>query len=282
MNVQIKLSVLCFVFATGLIANAKDPELKPFQGNWEVVELVEDGHVVPQEAIPEWLPSGGHFEIVDNSMLFTSHDDGKKHAKVFEIDATQIPHGVDLVNRDGKEAKGIYQFDDGKLVVCFADPDDGPRPTEFSAKKGSKRMLMVIKKTSGPPKAEKLAAASRTPAPSVAGKILTDQELGKMLPGTWRYLDDAGALVLTIRANGTWSSIREVQEMRLFQKVFVRTPISSGTWTLKNGTLNMLCTASLHPERINHVLPFSIRSISESDFLFVDYLGRVGKATRVQ
>lgn len=279
MNMMVKLSFVSVVLCASLIAQAKDPELAAFQGHWEVTELVEDGHVVPAEAIPEWLPSGGKFEIIDNSMLFVSHDDGKKHARLFEIDATQFPRAVDLITREKKEALGIYKFDDGQLIACFSDPGDGPRPTEFSAKKGSKRMLMVMKKTSGPSKDAKQAAPKS--GPSVAGKVVTDQEMAKMIPGTWRYLDDAGALVLTIRANGTWSTIREVQEMRLFQKVFVRTPISSGTWTLKNGTMHLLCTASLHPERINHTLPFAIRSISESDFIFVDYLGRVGKAAKI-
>lgn len=283
MNMLSKLSFACVVLCCAMVANGKDQELAPFQGHWEVIELVEDGHVIPHEAIPEWLPSGGQFEIVDNSMLFTSHEDGKKHVRLFEIDATQFPRAVDLITREKKEAVGIYKFDEGKLIACFSDPEDGTRPSEFSAKKGSKRMLMVMKKVPAPAKGEKAAAPARqaNASPSAAGKIVTDQELAKMIAGTWRYVDDGGALILTVRGNGSWSTIREVQEMRLFQKVFVRTPVSSGTWTLKNGTLNLLCTASLHPERINHTLPFTVRSISETDFIFVDYLGRVGKAVKM-
>jgi hypothetical protein len=69
--------------------------------------------------------------------------------------------------------------------------------------------------------------------------------------------------------------------MRLLEKVFVRTPVSSGTWSVKKGALTLLCTSSIHPERVNHTLPFTIRSISDNDFIFVDYVGRLGKATRV-
>lgn len=257
-------------------AAADNADLKQLQGKWEVIELVENGHSIPHDAIKEWLPSGGHLEIIENSINFTSHDDGKKHAKIFEIDDTQFPKGIDLLTRGKVEALGIYKFDDGKLVVCLSDPEDGPRPTEFGAAKGSKRMLMVMKKGASSGAKEHVEAA---PA---HGKSINDEELAKMLPGTWRYRDDIGSLLLTLRDNRTWSTTREVQEFRLLQKVFVRTAVSSGTWSVKKGTLSLLCTASIHPDRINHALPFTIRSITPNDFIFVDYVGGQGKATKVQ
>ena len=271
---------LCLaVFAT-IFAADKNPELQPFQGRWEVAELVENGRVIPHEAIREWLPSGGRIEIVDNAMMYTSTDDGKKHAKVFAIDATQFPKGFDMITRDKKEAAGIYKFDDGKLVVCLSDPEDGPQPTEFSAKEGSKRMLMVLKRPSTSPTDKPGTASAQTPK-TVAAKVVTDAEVASLLAGTWRYQDDAGALVVTIVGDGTWSTIREVTEMRLFKKVFVQTPVSSGTWTVKNGVLNFHCTSSVHIQRVNHTLPFTIRSITEKDMIFVDYMGRLGKATKI-
>ena len=59
--------ISAFLFSATLIAGIvvaadKDSDLKQFQGKWEVVELVEDGKVIPREAIKEWLPSGGQFE----------------------------------------------------------------------------------------------------------------------------------------------------------------------------------------------------------------------------
>jgi uncharacterized protein (TIGR03067 family) len=266
--------VLCLALFATLLAADKNPELQPFQGRWDVTELVEDGRVIPHEAIREWLPSGGKLEIVDNALMYASPQDGKKHAKIFTIDPTQIPKGIELVTREKKEAVGIYKFDDGQLVVCLSDPEDGPQPTEFSAKAGSKRMLMVLKRAH-------VAEKAATAAPSIAAKVLTDAELAQKVPGTWRYLDDAGALVVTIEPDGTWSTIREVTEMRLFKKVFVQTPVSSGTWTVSKGTLNFLCTSSIHLNRVNHTLPFAIRSISDKDMIFVDYMGRLGKAVRI-
>ena len=282
MKNALKFSLPCLLaFGTlYLYAADKDPELEPFQGRWEVKELVENGHVIPHEAIREWLPSGGHIEIADNALMYVSPQDGKKHAKIFAIDGTQYPKGFDMIMREKKEAVGIFRFDEGRLIVCLSDPDDGPRPTEFSAKEGSKRMLMVLQRKPDSVAAAKPAEKNAAPA-SVAAKILTDAELAKMMPGTWRFKDDAGALIITINGDSTWSSIREVEEMRLFKKMFVQTPVSSGKWSVKNGTVNFLCTASVHIDRVNHNLPFTIRSISEKDLIFVDFMGRLGKAVKI-
>ena len=277
--------LLSLLLVGPLAAAENEVELKQFVGHWEVIELVDDGHVIPREAIREWLPSGGHAEIADSAIMFTSPDDGKKHVKVFTIDATQYPRAIDIVTREKKEAIGIYRFDEGRLVVCLTDPADGPRPTEFAAKESSKRMLMVLKPASAPVAAPKVrpapASQSTAGAAGVTAQVLTDAEAAKRLQGTWRYKDDAGALIVALAGNGTWSSIREAKELRLFQKVFVRTPISSGKWTVENGTLTFHCTASVYLNRVNQQLPFTIRSVSDGDFIFVDYLGRLGRASKV-
>ena len=90
-----------------------------------------------------------------------------------------------------------------------------------------------------------------------------------------------GAIV-SMTENAAWSSVRESQQLRLFQKVFVRTPISNGRWSVKQGTLTFHCLTSVIPSRVNQQLSFTVRSISDRDFIFVDYMGRLGKATRVQ
>jgi len=278
--------LLGLLLVTSTHAAEGDAELKPFQGTWEAVELSEDGHVVPREAISEWLPSGGRFEIADNAIIVTNPHDGKKSAKLYSIDATQYPRAIDIITRDKKDAVGIFRFDDDRLIVCLIDPEEGARPTDFSARKGSKRMLMVLKRSAVAEEGKKPAAEPANPpvtdGTGTAAKVLTDADVTKMLYGTWRYNDDAGALVVTLAENGTWSSIRESQELRLFKKVFVRTPISSGKWSVQNGTLNFHCLASIHASRVNHQLLFTVRSISDRDFIFVDYMGRLGKAVKVR
>ena len=278
-----RLVVLATVLtAFPVIGADKNPELEPFQGHWQVAELVEDGKVIPKEAIKEWLPSGGRAEIIDNAVVFKSPQDDKKYVKVFSIDATKYPKGIEVSTPERKDSWGIYRFDDGKLIICLADPTEGDRPTDFSAETGSKRMLMVLQRVN----ADAPAASESTSVPpkpvGKAASILTDEQVTKMLAGSWKLNDSAGSLYVTFNSNGTFSTVREYQELRLFHKSFVQTPISNGTWSVKNGNLTADVTTSVRPDRVNRMFSFAVRSISNQDMIFVDPLGRVGSAMKVR
>lgn len=131
------------------------------------------------------------------------------------------------------------------------------------------------------PKTAEVKTEVKKEPPSPAPKPLTDAQFAQMLQGTWRYTDNIGALFVTFNADGTFSTVREVKELRLFQKVFVQSPVSSGTWSVANGKLMFHVLTSVHPDRVNTQFNFTVRSISQQDFIFVDYLGRVGQAVRV-
>ncbi len=272
--VLLTVSVVC--------GEEKNTELKRFQGYWQVTELAEDGKVIPKEAIKEWLPSGGQAEIVENAIIFKSSHDGKKYVKIFSVDATKYPKQIDVSTQKRKDGWGIYQFDDDKLVICLADPDEAKRPTKFSAETGSKRMLMVLKRRSKDTAAAKPAKPLPKPKAAQAGRILTDGDVTKMLAGSWRLKDSAGTLFLTFNSNGTFSTMREYRQLRLFHKSFAQTPISSGKWSVKDGTLTAHVTASVRFERVNQLFSFAVRSISDRDMIFVDQLGRVGSALKVR
>lgn len=277
------LLVLCV--GAGVCVADKKSELDRFQGRWRVVELVEDGKVIPQAAIQEWLPSGGFIEVVENAIVFRSTDDGKKHAKVFSVDATAYPGHFDLSTRERKEGVGIYKFDDGKLVICLVDPQEGERPTEFAAKKGSERMLMVLERladTASKPAPSERPAPPRSSDEGTAARVLTDAEVTGMLQGTWKYSDSIGALYVIFDEAGTYRVVREVTEIRRFQKMFVQTPISSGTWQVRNGGLRFHCTQSVHADRVGERVTFDIRSISAKDMIFIDYMGKLGQASKVK
>lgn len=267
------------------LAMAKDSEVERFHGKWKVVELVEDGKVIPEEVISEWLPSGGRFTIAENALQFIDHTDGKKQVKLFTLDETQSPKGIDLQSRDKKrESWGIYRFDGEQLIVCLSDPEDTERPTSFSAKTGSKRMLLTLERI-----AEKDAANPTPSGPKSisetsdkTAKYLTDAESAKAIIGKWRLTDALGTLITTLSPDGTFSTSRELEELRLFKKTFVQTPISSGTWTVKNGQLMFHVTATTQIERLNHKYAFSLRSFSATDMIYVDPNGHVGRAIRVR
>ncbi len=261
----------------------EDPELSKFQGHWEVTDLVEDGKVIANERIRELLPSGGRAQIIENAIIFRSPTSGKQGAKVFRIEPAKYPKRIEVSASQGKDSWGIYQFDDDKLIICLTDPNEAARPGDFSAEAGSKRMMMVLKRSAEKDSATKPPAAAepQKPQPAQALKGLTDADLTRMLAGTWRLNDNAGSLFVTFKANGTVSTVREYQELRLFHRSFVQTPISAGTWSIKNGQLTAHVNRSVEIARVNRLFTFSIRSISATDLIFVDSLGRVVRAARM-
>ena len=74
-----------------IVAEDAGPELKKFQGDWEVVELVENGKVIAADRIREILPSGGRIQVIENAIIFRSPKDRQQHAKVFAIAPTTYP-----------------------------------------------------------------------------------------------------------------------------------------------------------------------------------------------
>ena len=204
-------TILCLAAALITCAPCRsddeDPELRKFQGHWEVTDLVEDGKVIAKQKIRELLPSGGRAQIIENAIIFRSPTDGKQGAKVFRIEPAKYPKRIEVSTSQGKDSWGIYQFDADKLVICLTDPNEAARPGDFSAEAGSKRMRMVLKRSAARPLATKTPAVAGTqkPQPAQALKGLTDVDLTKMLAGTWRLNDNAGSLFVTFNANGTVS-----------------------------------------------------------------------------
>ncbi len=312
---------LAFVFsglvlASHAFADDAADELKRFQGRWAITDLIDNGRAVAPDLIKNWLPSGGQIEIVDNTILFTSPLDNKKRAKVLAIDPAVYPKTISIATDGQLEGWGIYRFDDQRVVLCLSDPAATPRPSEFSAHAGSNRMLMVLQPagalnpaatpvanqpvttiTNPPatpltlpnPPATPPATPLNLPAPpsqvppatGVAAKVLTDTEVTVLMRGKWKLEDSLGALYVTFDPNGTFVTYREVQEASTFHRVFVQTPTSNGNWSVREGQLQAQVTGSVQISRVNQVLIFAIRSISDKDLLFVDPFGRVGKAIRV-
>lgn len=151
--------IACLVAIHGLImgpgpaqgAPDDDPERNKFQGQWEVTELVEDGRVLDADEIRDMLPSGGRMQVIDSAIIFRSPKDQRQRARMFQLTPTQYPRAIDFSDASGRTTRGIYQFDQGKLIVCIADPEGKTRPDAFSAAKDSQRMLMVLQRPAARP-----------------------------------------------------------------------------------------------------------------------------------
>jgi hypothetical protein len=215
---------------------------------------------------------------------------------MISVDATTYPRQLNVVDQNQTSGHGIYKIDDGRLVVCLSPPGDVPRPTEFSSRPDSRRVLMVLARpkteptiAATPAKAVSTTTTLTLPAPPAfptalpaSAKPITDADIAKLLPGNWKYNDAYGAFFLNLDKNGTYSTNREAVETSAYQKVFRKLPLSSGTWKLNNGQVMLTCTSSVYSDRVYKSFPFTIRSVTATQLEFVDFAGNVGKAVRTQ
>ena len=304
--------------SVGAPPDAVDNELTRFNGHWRVIEMVEDGRAIPEDQMRQWLPGGGVLEIVDYTILFKSPIDGTKSTKSYRLDPSSYPKRIAILDRDNTTGTGIYKFDQGKLIVCVTN-EASQIPTEFSAHTGSKRTMIVMEgfdpgaseipglnarlperkplhtPTPTPPVAEVQRHAVPPPVPppvpqpvakpvpaSVAARVLTDAEVRNMTIGTWRINDTEGSIDIAFGANGAFQTYRYFRTLNNFQEVFAPTPISSGNWSIVNGRLVANVSSSTRLDRINQSFVPAVRSISATDMILVDHLGRVSRAVKLR
>jgi len=134
-----------FVGAAGLIATTQgrdasrsDHEL--IQGRWEYVSVRFDGRPFALEKGDHIVISGRNWTIHRNKLIIKS-----RHT----LDPTENPKHIDfVVERDGKtfELKEIYRLEGDELILCEPATPSSPRPTTFSAEKGEKQYLIVLKR----------------------------------------------------------------------------------------------------------------------------------------
>jgi len=119
-------------------------DLQAFKGTWRLNSKEEDGKKFSEEEIKDVIMTN------DGSGRASVRRGDKVIAEAtVKLDPTTKPKTIDVTfttgERKGKTALGIYEFEGDAFRVCIARPGD-ERPTEFSAKAGSGRTLIVYKR----------------------------------------------------------------------------------------------------------------------------------------
>ena len=115
-------------------------DLDEFHGKWSLTSLERDGKKAPPEELAtiQLTIQGNKFVLRKNSVIASEG--------TFTLDQTRKPKEIDETitagpNR-GKVFQAIYEIDEDQHTICFAAPGR-ERPTEFSSKPGSGRVLQV-------------------------------------------------------------------------------------------------------------------------------------------
>jgi uncharacterized protein (TIGR03067 family) len=129
----------------------KKGDLELVQGAWVVVSVEADGKPVP-EGTTAFELKGLELVVTGNKVVAKIPPEalkGKAPAISFRIDAKARPKSVDIgVLELGyeREFKGIYSLEGDKLTVCIGEGGKSERPTDFTTKEGSRRILGVFKR----------------------------------------------------------------------------------------------------------------------------------------
>jgi uncharacterized protein (TIGR03067 family) len=123
-------------------AVAKD--LQAFKGTWRMISKEVDGKKFSEEEIKDVIAT-----FDGSGKCSVRRGDKVIGEGTVKFDPTKKPKTVDVTFTEGEHkgqtVLGIYEIDSDAFRVCVARPGDD-RPTEFSAKAGSGRTLIVYKR----------------------------------------------------------------------------------------------------------------------------------------
>lgn len=282
-------------------------------GTWKLTALIEDGAQVSDEQIRWRYANDGVFTIKGQTVSFNYPGTNVPRAVLFVKDASVNPKSIDLIGSDKTGGRGIYTITGDSLVICIGEPGVNARPTEFSAKKGSPYVLMMLRKMETPPPAPNApvttvsnsvnppqrlpatflpapAAPTTVPAPAPTNPpvvmapvpvatVITDDQIRATLYGTWGHQDEDYNYTYTFNRDGTLSSLRSYKKQ--FGKIFHEDVRSSGTWKVQEGVILTTITTSTNRELVNQISSYRIRSLSANELISVDQFGRLRREWRL-
>ena len=153
-----KYAITILFLSAGLSAAADDAEskklLKNLEGTYKFVSGEQEGQVVEKEDPDFW---GVKFVKVslkgDKFTLIAKDKCGKEHdtelAGTITVDASKKPVHIDLDFKMGNQtqsASGITASDGESIKICFGDPADKKRPTDFKTTKDDKNKFVITLK----------------------------------------------------------------------------------------------------------------------------------------
>ena len=123
------------------LANLVKIEKNKLQGTWRAVSGERDGKAHPEELIPYFLRFAGDRVTVQVGTKQTAKEGA------YELNPRKRPATLDLTDAFKETMFAIYRWEGDALHVCASEKE---RPTEFTAKPGSKRMLLLLHRDAAP------------------------------------------------------------------------------------------------------------------------------------
>ncbi|MEX2308406.1 MAG: hypothetical protein WD738_12470 [Pirellulales bacterium] len=247
------------------ISFAPQVEGQTLDGTWEITAVIDDGRVVePTEVLLNYA-ADGRVIIRGQSVELVVPMTFQRKQLPFVVDDTKSPMAVDLAGAQKTGGRGIFVASKDTLVLCLSSRDKG-RPNSFASLPGSGNLLVTLKRTSG---------GSNPPLPGQPPSMPSyeDEQLRRMLVGTWGHQDAESIHYITLGGDGSMRATMQWKDQ--FKQMFHQDVRSNGTWKVEDGMVIVTITSSSDKERRGQLGSFRVRSINGSELVAVDYNGQV-------
>jgi hypothetical protein len=152
------------------------------------------------------------------------------------------------------------------LVLCLAGRDRN-RPNTFASLPGSGNLLVTLRRATGG------NTTPGFPGQPPSQPTYEDEQLRRMLVGTWGHQDNESIHYITLGGDGNMRATMQWKDQ--FKQLFHQDVRSQGTWEVRDGVVVVNITSSSDKERRGQIGSFRVRSITPSELVAVDYTGQV-------
>ncbi len=262
-----RFMVLTAIAVIGLLESfaARSAAAQSLDGTWEISAVIDNGRVVEPTDVLLNYAADGRVIIRGQTVELVVPMTFQRKRLPFVVDNTKSPMNVDLAGAEKTGGRGIFLASKDTLVLCLSSRDRG-RPTTFASLPGSGNLFVTLKRTS--------AGDSSSPSPSPpTAPSYEDEQLRRMLVGTWGHQDADSIHYITLNGDGSLSATMTWKDR--FKQMFHQDVRSSGTWKVVDGVVIVNITTSTDKERRGQVGSFRVRSINGSELVAVDHNGQV-------
>jgi uncharacterized protein (TIGR03067 family) len=263
------LHARCIIFASTVIVGnivAQCASAQSLDGTWEITAVIDDGRVVEPTNVLLAYAADGRVVIRGQTVELIVPMTYQRKRLPFVVDSSKSPMTVDLAGAEKTGGRGIFMADKNSLFLCFSSRDRG-RPSTFASLPGSGNLLVTLKRAGASD------GGSTFPGQPPSVPSYEDEQLRRMLVGTWGHQDSDSIHYITFNGDGSLSATMTWKDS--FKKMFHQDVRSSGNWKVQDGVVIVNITTSTDKERRGQVGSFRVRSITSSELVAVDHNGQV-------
>ncbi len=243
--------------------NAEMARAQSLDGTWEITAVIDNGRVVDPSDVSMYYAVDGRVVIQGQQVQLIVPMTFQRKQLPFIVDPTKSPMTFDLAGAERTGGRGIFMASKDTLLLCLSSRDQN-RPTSFASQPGSGNMLVTLRRATG-----------GNPSLPTTPKIPSyqDEQLRRMLVGTWGHQDTDSVHYMTLNNDGTVNERMTWKDQ--FKQLFHQDVQSTGNWQVQDGVVTITIAQSTDKELQGQTGSFRVRSINGSELSAIDYNGQV-------